>query len=168
MARKIKQTYDLYPTRGDNSNTTFYLPAEDASGNPVGMTTDQVADRATRTLYLRVRPNQSSDVKTGRLINIGVLDYDFTISSSSAIRMRMSEVAPTGTSFIADVLVNGVTIMTTNKLIVEAGELSTETATTAPVLTTLSLSAGDRISVYIIQGGNGGKFPHIWIDGYKT
>lgn len=168
MSRKIKETYDLYPTRGDNSSTTFYLPAENTAGQPVGMTADQVADRALRTLYLRVRPNQSYEVKTGRVIHIGVLDYDFTVKDSSSIRMRLTESAPTSTSFIADVLLDGITIMTTNKLEIEAGEISTSTATTAPTVTTLSFSAGQLLSVYIVQGGNGGKFPHVWIDGYKS
>lgn len=57
--------------------------------------------------------------------------------------------------FIADVLKNGVSIMTTNKLSFDNGENSTITATTSPTLTTTTLSAGDKLTVDVTQIGDG-------------
>jgi hypothetical protein len=54
----------------------------------------------------------------------------------------------TGT-MVLDIHLNGTTIMDTNKLDIETGEKTTETATTQPGLTTTAFTAGDILTVDI-------------------
>ena len=67
--------------------------------------------------------------------------------------------SPTGSSAIIDVHKSGVSIMTTDKIVVEDGESSSLTATTKPTLTTTSLTKGDVLTVDVDQKGstNAGK-----------
>lgn len=75
--------------------------------------------------------------------------------------------APTGSSAIFDVNLNGSTIMTTDKVEIEAGETSSETATTQPAITTASVSKGDIFTADIDQIGStiaGSQFAQIIIE----
>ena len=78
--------------------------------------------------------------------------------------------APTGSSAIFDVNRNGTSIMTTNKIEIEAGENSSRTATQQPVLTTGSLIAGDIIACDIDQIGStvAGVGPSVTINLTRT
>lgn len=77
---------------------------------------------------------------------------DLTIKEISA---SLSIVQTSGSLFITDVLKNGVSIMTTNKLAFDNGEYSTITAATPPTLTTTALAAGDKLTVDVTQVGDG-------------
>jgi hypothetical protein len=63
-------------------------------------------------------------------------------------------VVPTGADIIADVNDGGTSIMTTNKLRIDAGEESTHTAATPPALTDTALAAGAKITVDVDQIGS--------------
>jgi len=62
--------------------------------------------------------------------------------------------APTGADLIVDIHLNGTTIMTTNKLEIDATEKTSQTATTAPVLTTTAVADDDIITIDIDQIGS--------------
>jgi hypothetical protein len=62
--------------------------------------------------------------------------------------------APTGADLIVDIHLNGTTIMTTNKLEIDATEKTSETAATAPVLTTTAVADDDIITIDVDQIGS--------------
>jgi hypothetical protein len=77
---------------------------------------------------------------------------DMTIKEISA---SLSIPQVSGSPTVADVLLNGTSIMTTSKLLFGNGDYSTITSPAKPVLTTTALSAGDVLSVRIVQFGDG-------------
>lgn len=77
---------------------------------------------------------------------------DMTIKEISA---SLSIPQVSGSPTIADVLLNGTSIMTTSKLLFDNGEYSTITSAAPPVLTTTALTAGDKLSVQVTQFGDG-------------
>jgi hypothetical protein len=62
--------------------------------------------------------------------------------------------APTGSTLIVDVNLNGSTMMTTNKLSIDASEETSETAATAHTLTTTAIADDDEITIDIDQVGS--------------
>lgn len=72
-----------------------------------------------------------------------------------AIRAFTATAGSTSSTF--DVNLNGTTIMSSNKLLIDANENSTLTASTAPALTTTSIASGDTLSVDIDSAGTGAK-----------
>jgi hypothetical protein len=94
------------------------------------------------------------------------MPYAYTLTD---IRASVTT-APTGSSLIADVDMNGTSIMTTNKLEIEAGEKSTEAATTQPALTTTALTNDAEMTVNINQIGStvAGAGLKVYLIGYIT
>lgn len=94
--------------------------------------------------------DETSDLTTGtgkvtfRMPNALVL---------SAVRASVTT-APTGSTIIVDINVNGTSIFTTNLLSIDAGEKTSVTAATAANITTTSLSSDDEISIDIDQVGS--------------
>lgn len=78
--------------------------------------------------------------------------------------------APTGANLIIDVNDGGTSIMTTNKLTIEATEFSTTTATTGPTLTDTALAAGTALTFDIDQIGStvAGAGAKVTLLGYWT
>lgn len=78
--------------------------------------------------------------------------------------------APTGSTAILDVNDGGSTIMTTNKLSIDAGETTTATAATAPTLTDTTLAADAEITIDIDQIGSSvaGAGYKVTLIGYRT
>jgi len=62
--------------------------------------------------------------------------------------------APTGSTLIVDINESGSTIMTTNKLSIDATEKTSETAATAPGITDSALADDAEITVDIDQIGS--------------
>jgi len=89
-------------------------------------------------------------------IGVDLVQYiapkDMTIKEISA---SLSIPQVSGSPTIADVLLNGTSIMTTSKLLFDNGEYSTITSAAPPVLTTTALTAGDKLSVQVTQFGDG-------------
>jgi len=89
-------------------------------------------------------------------IGVDLVQYiapkDMTIKEISA---SLSIPQVSGSPTIADVLLNGTSIMTTNKLLFGNGDHSTITSPSKPVLTTTALTAGDLLSVRVTQFGDG-------------
>lgn len=61
------------------------------------------------------------------------------------------------TSSTLDVNLNGTTIMSSHKLLIDANETTTLTASTAPALTTTTIADGDTLSVDVDTAGTGAK-----------
>lgn len=103
-----------------------------------------------------------TDVATGTSLVSWVCPFDGTIIQDDTdvdwFAAYTTTAGSTGT-MIVDVNLNGSTIMTTNKLDIETGELDTTTAATQPDLTTTSISKGDIITVDIdaIHSGTAAK-----------
>jgi hypothetical protein len=75
--------------------------------------------------------------------------------------------APTGASLIIDIHVGGTTIMTTNKIEIDVSEFNTNTAATAPTLTTTTYTAFTKVEIIIDQIGStvAGTGAKVWIGG---
>jgi hypothetical protein len=88
----------------------------------------------------------------------------------TAVRCSLTKAA-TGAAFIVDIHEAGATIMTTNKLSVDASETTSNTAATAATLTDTSLADDALIEVFIDQVGvttdNTGEGVKVWIIGTR-
>lgn len=78
------------------------------------------------------------------------MPYAFTLTG---IRASVTT-APTGADLIVDVNEGGATIMTTNKLRIDAGEKTTTTAATPPTLTDTALADDAEITIDVDQVGS--------------
>ena len=93
----------------------------------------------------------STDIAVASGLSYWIAPWDGTIDD---IIGALMVTAPTGANAIFDVNKNGTTVMTTNKVVIEATETSSITATTQPGITTSSFSKGDIISCDIDQIGS--------------
>lgn len=77
--------------------------------------------------------------------------------------------APTGSTIIVDVNKNGTTVMSTNKLSIDASEKTSVTAATAAGITTTDFADDDEITIDIDQIGStiAGKGLKVFLYGYK-
>lgn len=78
------------------------------------------------------------------------MPYAFTLT---AVRASVTT-APTGSTLIVDINEGGATIMTTNKLSIDATERTSTTAATAPGITDASLADDAEITIDIDQVGS--------------
>ena len=78
------------------------------------------------------------------------LPFDCDFSSDPELYI---DAGPTGSAAIFDIHLDGVTIMTTDKLSVDAGENSSTTAATPPALTTTSGTKGQIVTILCDQVG---------------
>lgn len=78
--------------------------------------------------------------------------------------------APTGQALIVDINEAGSTLMTTNKLSIDAGEDTSTTAATPAALTDTALADDAKITIDIDQVGSGtaGAGLKVWLIGYRT
>ena len=79
-----------------------------------------------------------------------IVDAAFTLSAIYATVTT----APTGSTIIIDVNLNGSTIMTTNKISIDASEKTSDTAATQPGVTTTALTENGVITIDIDQIGS--------------
>lgn len=111
--------------------------------------------------------DETTDLTTGTgKAEFQIVDGAFTLT---AIYATVST-APTGSTIIVDVNLNGSTIMTTNKISIDASEKTSDTAATAPGLTTTALTENGVITVDIDQIGSStaGKGLKVYLVGYWT
>lgn len=94
--------------------------------------------------------DETSDLTTGTGKLTWYAPRAFTIREIHAC----CSTAPVGATLIIDVNDGGTSIMTTNKLVIDAGENSTSTAATAPTLTDTAIAAGAAITFDIDQIGS--------------
>ena len=92
--------------------------------------------------------DETSDLAVGTDLLTFAMPFDITLTDVRAFVVT----APTGANLEVDVLKNGVSILSTN-ITIDAGENNSENATTPPVISDVSLSKDDVISVDLIQIG---------------
>ena len=95
-----------------------------------------------------------------------IMPYAFTLTGISA----SVTTAPAGSTLVVDVNEAGTSIMTTNKIVIDADETSTATAATAPTLTDTALASGALITIDVDQIGAGtaGAGLKVYLVGYQT
>lgn len=95
-----------------------------------------------------------------------IMPYAFTLTGISA----SVTTAPAGSTLVVDVNEAGTSIMTTNKIVIDADETSTATAATAPTLTDTALASGALITIDVDQIGSGtaGAGLKVYLVGYQT
>lgn len=93
----------------------------------------------------------TSDLETGTGVARWVPRHDITVTAVYASVVD----DPTGQALIADINADGSTIMSTNKLQIDATETDSTTAATQPGLTTTDIDAGTVVTVDIDQVGSG-------------
>lgn len=91
----------------------------------------------------------TSDLSTGTTKGAFHAPYAFTITDIKANVIS----APTGASIVVDVKKNGVTILST-VITIDAGETSSRTAATPPVISVSALAEDDVITIDINQVGS--------------
>lgn len=111
-----------------------------------------------------------SNFETDLTVSTSVGYFDFPYNFTITEIIGTAKTAPTGASIIADVNVDGSTIMTTNKVEIEATEVSSLTATTQPTITDAVHLKGQRLTVDIDQIGStiAGQDLEIQIIGTQT
>jgi len=124
--------------------------------NKITGVTDGTADQDAATISQLILPmgwaasDETSGVSTGNAKLTYQWQVAFTISSIFA----NVSVAPTGSSMIIDVNDGGSTIMSSAKLEIDAGETTTRTAATPPVLTDTAFAAGAIMTFDFDQVGS--------------
>jgi len=142
----------------------------------------------TQTNATACRPMFTSDIGTDHELlkaEIGIAVSDETTDLATGtgkatfrmpFGMELTEVrasvttAPTGATLTVDINDSGTTIMSTNKLSIDDGEKTSETAATAPGITDSTLADDAEITVDIDQVGStvAGAGLKIWLIGYRT
>ena len=111
--------------------------------------------------------DEGTDLTTGTgKTEFQIVDGAFTLTAIYATLTT----APTGSIAIIDVNLNGTTLMTTNKISIDAGEKTSDTAATQPSLTTTALTENGVITVDMDQIGSSvaGSGLKIYLVGYWT
>lgn len=123
------------------------------------------ANGVTESLIIAVG-DETTAATTGTAKVTFRMPYAFTLTGIRA----SCTTAPTGSTAILDVNDGGTSIMTTNKLSIDAGETTTQTAATAPTLTDTSLADDAEITIDIDQVGStvAGAGYKVTLIGYQT
>ncbi len=158
--RNVADTFTSVFTNVNTAARTYTLP--DESGDiPL-----KTGAESSANSFIIVCSNFEADLETKVLSAYFDLPYDFTFTEVIGTVIT----APTGSSVIADVNVDGTTIMTTNKVEIEVTGDSSLDATTQPTITDASHSKGQRVSFDIDQVGStiAGTDLEIELIGYQT
>lgn len=125
----------------------------------------QVIPTQTESLCVAIS-DETTDIETGTANITFRMPYAFTLTD---IRASVNT-APTGSVIIIDVHESGTTIMTTDKLSIDATEKTTESAATPPALTDTSLADDAEMTVDIDQIGSSiaGKGAKVCLIGTQT
>lgn len=109
--------------------------------------------------------DETSDLTTGTAKVTFRMPYAFTVTD---VRANVNT-APTGSTIIVDINESGTTILST-KLSIDAGEETSESAATPPVISDASLADDAEITIDIDQIGSStaGKGLKVALIGYRT
>ena len=120
----------------------------------------------TECIMLACSDESTTDLAVATDIVKFIMPYNFTLTGISA----SVQTAPAGATLVVDVNEGGTTIMSSNKIVIDADETSTATAAQAPTLSDTSLSSGAIITVDIDQVGSGtaGKGLKVYLTGYQS
>lgn len=142
-------------------------------GGGLRPTDDLVVNRGSANFRVAAPPvvlgyalsDETTALTTGTSIVTDRAPFAITLTE---VRISVTT-APTGSTIIVDINVNGSTILST-KLSIDASEKTSTTATTAAVISSASLADDDEISFDIDQIGSGtaGAGLKIKLIGYAT
>lgn len=112
--------------------------------------------------------DETTDLTTGTAKVTFRMPFAMTLDSDG-LRANVNT-APVGSTIIIDINEGGSTIMTTNKLSIDASEKTSETAATAPGITDTALADDAEITIDIDQVGSTttGKGAKVWFIGTRT
>jgi len=111
-----------------------------------------------------------SDETTDLAVATGVLEFQMPFAMTLTEVVATVTTAPTGSTIIVDINEGGTSIMTTNKLSIDATEKTSRTAATAPGITDSSLANSAVITIDIDQIGStvAGTGLKVWLIGTRT
>jgi len=165
--------YYMSETAGEITSTE---PVSPAISKPVllglSTTTGLILDHRgmTRTADLALPIGFAVSNETSALL-VGTSKVTFRMPHAMELTEVRANVktAPTGADIIVDINASGSTIMTTDKLEIDAGEKTSQTAATPPVITTTSLADDEEITIDIDQIGStiAGAGLKIWLIGTR-
>ena len=161
-------------TIGQTGDVVWTSPSFDGSGNVTAASTIQagavelsmIANAAKTQALIIAASDETTALTTGTAKATFRLPYAFTLT---AIRASVTT-APTGSAITVDVNDGGTTIMSTNKITIDATEKSSEDASTAPALTDTALADDAEITIDIDAVGStvAGAGLKVALIGYKT
>lgn len=142
-----------------------YVPMVDVSETPDGI--NKLLLRYLRQVEIGVAV---SDETTALTTGTGKVTFRMPFAMTlTAVRASVTT-APTGSTIIVDINEDGSTIMTTNKLSIDASEKTSTTAATAAGITDTALADDAEITIDIDQVGStiAGAGLKVWLIGYRA
>jgi hypothetical protein len=129
-----------------------------------GLTISGTEIRATESFVIACS-DETTNLSTGTAKVTFRMPYAFTLTN---VRANVNT-APTGSTIIVDINDGGTTIMTTNKLSIDASEETSTTAATPPGITDTALADDAEITIDIDQVGSTipGKGLKVTLIGYR-
>lgn len=130
-----------------------------------GEYTPSSAASISKTSFVIPCSDNDTDLATGTGIVEFQMPYGFTLTD---VRATVTT-APTGSTLDVDINQNGVSILST-KITIDAGEKTSSTAATPPVISVASLSDNDVITIDLDQIGStvAGTGLKVYLIGYAT
>lgn len=142
-----------------------YVPMVDVSESPDGI--NKLLLRYLRQVEIGVAvSDETTALTTGTAKVTFRMPFAMTLT---AVRASVTT-APTDAILIVDINEGGSTIMTTNKLSIDATEKTSTTAATAAGITDTALADDAEITIDIDQVGStvAGAGLKVWLIGYRT
>lgn len=161
-----------FATTADNLKSNLASPT--FTGNPLSVT-PAVGDSDTSiatTAFVKTKTesfcialsDEATAITTGTAKVTWRMPYAFTLTN---IRGNLNTVSSSGSPII-DVNEAGVSVMTTNKVLIDVSEFTSVTAVTAVTLTDTSLADDAAMTADIDVAGTGAKGLKICLIGYQT
>ena len=161
-------------TIGQTGDVVWTSPSFDGTDNVTAASTIQagavelsmIANAAKTQALIIAASDETTALTTGTAKATFRMPYAFTLTG---IRASVTT-APTGSAITVDVNDGGTTIMSTNKITIDATEKSSEDASTAPALTDTALADDAEITIDIDAVGStvAGAGLKVALIGYKT
>ena len=142
-----------WPSR-PSADLVIWVSSDRAATTPAGATGDDIVILPSPLVPLMFAlSDESTAITTGTAKLTARAPYAFTLS---AVRASVNTVSSSGVVTV-DINKNGTTVMSTNKLSIDASEKTSVTAATAAGITTSSFADDDEITFDIDAAGTGAK-----------
>lgn len=145
-------------------DTVFWISTDRAASTPGAATGTDVVILPTTEVFEFSLSDETTAITTGTAKLTWRTPYAFTVT---AVRASLATVSSSGLVTV-DINDSGTTIMSTNKLSIDANEKTSTTAATAAGLTDTALADDAEITFDIDAAGTGAKGLKVKIYGYRT
>jgi hypothetical protein len=144
--------------------------SQDAVGNAMLLPSGAYDDAGNAIRLPYILPIAIGDESTGATVGTAKVTFHMPVAMTLTSISAGCTVAQTGSAAIIDVNDGGTTIMSANKLSIDATEKSTHTAATPPALTDTALAKGAEITIDIDQVGStvAGAGYKVYLVGFIT